>query len=407
MRFKFLFTHNATATRWFLLIWFASFNIVATATAPFLEKIDLFKAGENHFALYRIPGIVVTTKGTVLAYCEARKTSSDWAEIEIFLTRSTDGGKTWEAARQIAHLGERLPRSAVALRLKKAGDKDQTVNNPVAIVDRETGAIHFLYCVNYERCFYMRSDDDGRTFSAPVEITSTFEKFRPEYDCNVIATGPGHGIQLENGRLVVPVWLSTGAKGHGPSVTATIFSDNHGKSWQRGDIAIPDTKKWVTPNETVVVQLADGRVMLNARSLSPENRRVVATSPDGAAHWSKPHFDNALLEPICMASMVRLSQKPVSDKNRILFANPDNLSRSDGKEIPGAHRDRKNLSIKLSYDEAQTWLVNKVLEPGRSAYSDLAVLQDGTILCFYERAKLLTIARFNLEWLTDGKDAWK
>jgi sialidase-1 len=251
----------------------------------------------------------------------------------------------------------------------------------------------------------MRSDDDGVTFSKPVEISATFEKFRPEYDCNVIATGPGHGIQLTNGRLVVPVWLSTGAKGHGPSVTATIYSDDHGETWQRGEIAIPDTSEWVNPNETVAVQLADGRVMLNARSLGKKNRRVVTTSPDGATRWSKPKLDNALLEPICMASMVRFSSQPAGDKNRILFSNPDNLSRADGKETPGGHRDRKNLSIKLSYDEAQTWPVNKVLEAGPSAYSDLAVLPDGTILCFYERPKLLTIARFNLEWLTDGKDS--
>ncbi len=380
-------------------------NVCATAE-PFLEKIDLFRAGENGFALYRIPGIVVTTNGTVLAYCEARRnSSSDWAEIEIYLRSSTDGGKTWGAPKQIAHLGDRLPRSAVALKIKKVSETEQTVNNPVAIVDRETGAVHFLYCINYERAFYMRSDDDGVTFSKPVEISSTFEKFRPEYDCNVIATGPAHGIQLANGRLVVPVWLSTGAKGHGPSVTATIFSDDHGKTWKRGDIAIPDTEKWVTPNETIVVQLADGRVMLNARSLSAEHRRIVTTSPDGATQWSEPHFDNALLEPVCMASIVRLSKKSESTKNRILFANPDNLSRADGKEIPGGNRDRKNLSIKLSYDEGKTWKVNKSLEPDRSAYSDLAVLPDGTILCFYERPKLLTVARFNLEWLTDGKDS--
>lgn len=372
----------------------------------FMEKADIFKAGENGVALYRIPGIVVTAKGTVLAYCEARKnSSSDWGEIEVHLRRSTDGGKSWEPAKQIAHLGARLPASPVALRLKKAAENEQTVNNPVAIVDRVTGAVHFVYCINYQRAFYMRSDDDGVSFSKPVEISSTFEKFRPEYDCNVIATGPGHGIQLANGRLVIPVWLSTGERGHGPSVTATIYSDDHGKSWKRGEIAIPDTQKTVSPNETVIVQLADGRVMLNARSISKQHRRIVTTSADGATGWSEPWFDDSLWEPICMASMVRVSAKPESERNRILFANPHNLSRADGKEVPGGNRDRVNLSVKLSYDEAQTWTVNKILDEGRSAYSDMAVLPDGTILCFYERPKLLTIARFNLEWLTDGKDS--
>jgi sialidase-1 len=108
-----------------------------------------------------------------------------------------------------------------------------------------------------------------------------------------------------------------------------------------------------------------------------------------------------------MASIARVSAKP--RKNRIVFSNPDNVSRADGKEI--VRRDRKNVAVKLSYDEAQTWPVNKVLEPGYSGYSDLAVLPDGTILCLYERgatrADFLTLARFNLEWLTDGRDSFE
>jgi sialidase-1 len=157
--------------------------------------------------------------------------------------------------------------------------------------------------------------------------------------------------------------------------------------------------------------------MLNVRSESKQNRRIVVTSDDGATGWSMPRFDDALAEPICMASIVRLSTTTDSDKNRILFANPDNLAREDGNEQPGEKRDRKNLSVKLSYDEGQTWPVNKPLEPGYSAYSDLAVLADGTILCLYERGRVtrqgqkslpdagIAVARFNLEWLTDGQDS--
>jgi sialidase-1 len=112
--------------------------------------------------------------------------------------------------------------------------------------------------------------------------------------------------------------------------------------------------------------------------------------------------------------MVRLSLQSQSDKNRILFSNPDNLSRADGKEVAGKGRDRKNLSVKLSYDEGKTWAVNKVVDAGYSGYSDIGVAKDGTILCFYGRGEKkdfggfafdhLTLARFNLEWLTDGKD---
>jgi sialidase-1 len=106
-----------------------------------------------------------------------------------------------------------------------------TADNPTAIVDRQTGAVHFLYQIDYARCYYVRSDDDGLSFTAPVDITATFEQFRKEYDWNVIAPGPGHGIQLKNGRLLVPVWLSTGGHKHRPSCQATIYSDDHGRTW--------------------------------------------------------------------------------------------------------------------------------------------------------------------------------
>jgi sialidase-1 len=259
----------------------------------------------------------------------------------------------------------------------------------------------------------MRSADDGASWSTPVEITAAFEGFRKGYDWKVLATGPDHGIQLRTGRLVVPVWLSTGTGGnaHRPSVTATVFSDDDGKTWRAGEIAVPCTEDWINPNETVAIELADGRVMLNVRSESKAHRRLVTTSPDGAAGWSTPRFDDALLEPICMGSLVRYSTEASGGRNRILFSNPDNLERADGKAQPGKNRDRRNVSIKLSYDEGATWALSKPVEPGWSAYSDLAVTPAGTILCFYGRGEKsgfagdrLTVARCNLEWLTDGKD---
>ena len=392
------------------------FANIAAAAEPLLEKTDLFEAGKGGYALYRIPGIVCTAKGTLLAYCEARKTGkSDWDTIDILLRRSTDGGKTWSPPRHIAHHGVKVPNNPVALAQNLASENDQTVNNPVAFAARD-GGVHFLYCVEYARCFSMHSDDDGQTFSQPVEITTTFEKFRSEYDWKVLATGPGHGIELKNGRLLVPVWLSTGTGGHAhrPSIASVIYSDDRGATWKRGEVAVPNTAEHVNPSETVAVQLADGSVMLNVRSESKAHRRLVTTSKDGATGWSQPKFDDALVEPICMAAIVRVSQPPGSDKNRILFANPDNLSRADGKVEEGKSRDRKNLTLKLSYDEGNSWPVSKPLEPGASAYSDLAVGPDGMLHCFYEqrgrsgsgKGATLTLARFNLEWLTDGKDAW-
>lgn len=143
-----------------------------------LEKMPLFEAGEKNYGLYRIPGIVVTKKGTTLAYCEARRKGGDWDTIDILLRRSTDGAKTWGPSQHIAHRGEPVPRSPVALEKKLGAEGDQTVDNPVAIADHKSGAVHFLYCCEYARCFYQRSDDDGATWSRPVEITAS-DKFRP------------------------------------------------------------------------------------------------------------------------------------------------------------------------------------------------------------------------------------
>ena len=388
------------------------------AAEPLFEKVELFKADTDGYKLYRIPGIVVTTKNTVLAYCEARKRQrSDWATIDIMLRRSTDGGRTWSPRQKIAHVDGPKQKNPAALAQGLATNDEVTYNNPVAIVDHKTGSIHFLFCLEYMRCFYMRSDDDGLTFTSPVEITDTFARFKPDYDFKVLATGPGHGIQLDNGRLIVPVWISTGTGGHAhrPSVTSVIYSDDHGKTWERGDIAGPDTDEFNIPNETVAVQLVDGSVLFNMRSESKADRRLLTRSPDGATRWTKPKFHPQLLEPICMASMIRLSKKPSSDRNRLLFSNPDTLEARIGqKAIPGKSRIRKNVSIKLSYDESETWPVTKTIEAGFSGYSDLAVTQDGTILCFYERGSTdgviyntgsLAVARLNLEWLTDGKDS--
>ncbi len=378
-----------------------------TAAEPFLEKTDLFEAGKDGYALYRIPGIVVTKQGTALAYCEARKTGKgDWGPIDIVMRRSTDGGKTWQPRETIVHVEGDLPVNplAAAQNLDKPGDN--TANNAVAFADR-TGAVHMLYCLEYARCFYIRSDDDGVSWTQPVDITATFEKFRPDYDWKVLATGPAHGIQLRTGRLIV----------HRPSVTSTIFSDDHGATWQRGDIAIPDTQEWVFPNETCIVETTPGTVMLNARTESKTHRRLINLSRDGGKTWVKPRFDQGLLEPVCMGSIVRYSMRPAADKNRILFANPHNLERLDGKAVEGGSRDRRNLSVKVSYDEGKTWKYNKTLEAGYGAYSDLAVLPNGDALCLYERGKdsdmdlkkstsyaYLTVARFNLEWLSNGKD---
>lgn len=388
----------------FLLLAFFTLPLRAES---FLEKQDLFTVGDDPaYNIYHIPGIVVTARGSVLAWCEARKGGGDWSDIRILLRRSTDEGKTWSAPRSIAEVAGPKRKNPFSTGLKEVDPTHVTYNNPVLIAGRD-GVVHMLFCLEYERAFYQRSEDDGLTWSKPVEITATFDAFKKDYDWKVLATGPNHSIQLGSGRLVVPVWLSTGTGGnaHRPSVTATIYSDDDGKTWQAGDIAVPNTGEWINPNETVAVELKDGSVMLNVRSESKAHRRLVVTSPDGATKWSTPRFDEALLEPICMAGLVRYEH---GGESLLIFSNPHNLEGCrEGEPEAGKSRARKNLSIKLSRDEGQTWAVNKLLEDGPSAYSDLAVTKSGTILCFYGAGSKLSfagsalrLARFNLQWLT-------
>ncbi len=146
----------------------------------------------------------------------------------------------------------------------------------------------------------------------------------------------------------------------------------------QGDIAVPHNETIVNPSETALVERRDGRVVLNGRTESKPNRRITAISPDGASQWSAPEFADALVEPICMAGLT-------SHQGIWYFTNPDNLSRMDGKEAPGAGRDRKNVTLQISRDEGQTWKKAAVIEPGYSGYSDVAVNAQGEVFVLYER----------------------
>jgi sialidase-1 len=347
-----------------------------------IERMDIYARGDGGYHTYRIPSLAVTAEGTVLAFCEARKTSvHDSGDIDLVVRRSSDGGRTFQPAQIVWN------------------DAENTCGNPCAVVDRATKAIWLLMTHNLghdneaaitkgaaqgtRTVWVTRSSDDGRTWSAPREITAAVKA--PEWTW--FATGPGAGIQLRDGRLVVPCDHRDG----GVDFSHVIFSDDHGATWQRGGRAGPGC------NECEVVELRDDTLLLNMRNYHPQrSHRAISTSHDRGANWSAPRPDTALIEPTCQASIRRVPAKQDEEPNAgpILFSNP------------ASQRARENLTVRLSRDEAATWPSSRVIHAGPSAYSCLGFLPDNTVLCLFENGtkdayEKITLARFPLAWVTE------
>lgn len=381
-----------------------------------IRKQVLFEARTGGYHTCRIPGLLVTRDNTVLATAEARPgTGGDYDFNDVLLRRSTDGGLTFSHPTRI---------------VDHRSYGDGPVSNFTMISDQRDGAVHALFCHDYARVFAMSSRDSGRTFSDPVDITAVLEPLRSVYPWRVVATGPGHGLQLRQGRMVVPVWLadSGGAaigsrhRVHHPSAVSLIYSEDHGRTWSAGPVICRKGDRVEgcevdDPSETVAVELSDGSVMFNMRNETGVHRRLVAVSPDGVRDWRVVGFDRSLLEPICMASILRYDwpSDRAGGTGRILFANPDSLDHTMTPEK--RFRDRKRLTLKVSPDDGRTWPVSRVIENGPSGYSDLGRLADGTVLCLYECGQVermfddryVMLASFDEAWLTgtpegaDGK----
>jgi sialidase-1 len=364
-----------------------------TFTQPVFESRDLFHTGEKGYLTNRIPVLTRTANGTLLAAWEARfGDAGDWGDIDILMRRSEDGGDTWEPARKLADGGV-LP-----------------AHNTNLIVDAE-GTVHLLFFINYAYAFHATSKDHGRTFSQPKDITAVFREFHSEYLWNVIAAGPGHGVVLRNGRIVIPVWLSNGGRHHRPSVATSIYSDDCGRTWQAGGIIPP---KLPNMSETTGVELEDGSVLFNIRSEDRAHRRALARSADGGKTWAAPTLDRVLKEPICMGNMLRLNfSDPVSgNPGRVIFCNPDNDIYT-GKFGPSwnGNKDRTQLTLKMSFDDCATWPVSRVIDPGIAGYCDLAHDGAETIYVLYEKGgvdnsmwvnRSMTFTRLNVAWLTEN-----
>ncbi|MBI3943549.1 MAG: exo-alpha-sialidase [Chloroflexi bacterium] len=353
---------------------------------PYFTQGDLFISGTEGYHTFRIPAIVVTPRGTLLAFAEARKNGrSDTGDIDMMVRRSADGGQTWSPMQLIWD------------------DNDNTCGNPCAVVDRETGAVHLLMTHNLghdtqrqieaqtsqgtRTVWACHSTDDGLTWSRPVEITAAVKA--PGWTW--FATGPGAGIQLGSGRLVIP--CDHREAGSVKSRSHVFYSDDHGATWRPGGIVTESGG-----NECEAVELEDGRLLLNMRNYNRDLPgvppcRAIATSADQGLSWSSISYDPTLIEPLCQASIRRLTTRQEDGRSRILFSNP------------GSTTARENMTVRLSTDECRTWPVAKTLHAGPAAYSCLAVLPDRSIACFYERGdthpyEKLTLALFNLAWLS-------
>ncbi|MBD2868988.1 InlB B-repeat-containing protein [Paenibacillus arenilitoris] len=268
------------------------------------------------------------------------------------------------------------------------------MNNPVMIAEKDANTVHLLYSKEYAETFHLKSTDGGATWTNPLDpqssepenITDVFRE--SEYEWRVVAVGPGHGIQLENGRLLAAVWMANGGAAqptaHSPSVVSSVYSDNLGETWHMGEIIAADSPELSNPNESALVELSDGRVMINMRNNDSGNRRAVSVSANGISGWSTPVFDEELVDPLCFGSIVRY------DENRILFVNANSETA------------REHLTLRMSEDNGQTWAYSRLLQLGGAAYSDIAVGPDKSIYVFYERDpyKFLTVKKFDLEWLT-------
>ncbi|MEI7731473.1 MAG: sialidase family protein [Verrucomicrobiota bacterium] len=358
---------------------------------------DVFLAGKDTFKSIRIPSVVVTKKGTVLAMAEGRSAHADQANNKLILKRSSDGGCSWGALAIIAD------------------DGANCLNNPCAVVEAQTGRVLVMYQSypanisersgklqpgldgpSVVRNYVIHSDDDGVTWSKPMDVTRTTKHAQ---NVTILASGPGIGIQLHKGpqpgRLIIP--FNEGPFGVWNVLSA--FSDDRGATWQLGQSApgcrVPNRKGGEVSlvNEVQMVELADGKVMLNSRKWGGKAVRKIAVSQDSGATWSKIEEEPALRDPGCMASILRYSFPAVAEKSRILYSGPDSAKRENG-------------TVYLSYDEAKTWPVKKVLWPASFAYSVLTRLPDGMIGCLFETdgANRLVFARFTLAWLTDSKD---
>ena len=334
----------------------------------------LRKTGDDGSNTFRIPGLVTTKKGTLIGVYDVRRRSGRDlpGDIDVGMSRSTDGGRTWEPMRTIMNMG-----NDPKWRYDGVGD-------PAVLVDRQTGTIWVAATWSHgNRSWFgsgpglkpdetgqlmlARSDDDGQTWSKPINITSQAK--RPEW-CFLLQ-GPGKGITMRDGTLVFAAQFQDTPANKRLPRSSILYSKDHGKTWSVGNGAFDDT------TEAQVVEIEPGVLMLNCR-YNRESTRVVMTTRDMGKTWQvHPTSRRSLKEPrACMASLIDVDREVGKNVGGwLLFSNPDST------------RSRSHITIKASNDRGKTWPKQHrlLLDEGRGAgYSCMTMIDEKTVGILYE-----------------------